>query len=648
MAAMAWVRGNRLDWAMALLLSVVVVVETAVALSAGRAVFAAAAALVATTSVAWCRRRPILAVLVSGAATVAFTAIARTSPFFAFAIVLILVMYVAAADELSSRSGAVTTALAGWLVGVCCAAQELLDKLSVSAVVEVALPVAVAPSVIGLTVARGRRLTEQLAAANERLESERELTILLAAMRERNRIARDLHDVVAHGVSVMVVQSGAARVTLNDEPDLARQSLHEVAVAGRAALADLRRVVGAAKIPGADLAPMLNRVDALSGLVAGCRAGGLEVTVDRSGPDLSAPIAEVVFRLIQEALTNVLRHAPGAAAAVAVDADQLEVRVSVVNSPGSVARDSAGSGIGLLGMRERVLAIGGSFHAAPSVDGGFRVVAALPLRAGRPSVTSRLRDVGRRVGPRVVGGAIACGLTVDALVSSARRGPAWVNLCIVLLIASTLIWRRRYPLLFLCVINALALPLSNGLASINIPTLVSTVVFVAPTWTVSVWSAGRVASIGLAIEACFIAGQGWYWSYGAGAVGSNLVVMALLWAVGRVVAKQRHLSEQVIRVRAQLEAEHHRLEQLQLDLEHERVVGQLRTQVVDQVSGMVVAAEALASTTTVGSEAARVEIQRIEQAGRGALANLREILGLLRIDLDPSPLSMGLTAEASR
>jgi signal transduction histidine kinase len=647
-AATALVSRHRLDWAAALVLSIPVVVQSAVTLSASRAVCAAVVSLLATTSVAWRRRLPVFAVLMSGTATVAFTAVTRASPYFVFAIVLILVMYAVAADEFSGRAFAVTGVLVGYLVGVCCAAQALIDKLSVSAVAEIAAPVAIAPSVIGLAVARGRHLNDQLIAANARLEAEREVSIALAAMRERNRIARDLHDVVAHGVSVMVVQSGAARITLNDEPDLARESLREVAAAGRAALVDLRRVVGTAVLPEADLASTPDRVDELAGLVTGCRAGGVKVAVDRSGPEPSGPIGEVVFRVVQEALTNVLRHAPGATAAVSVHTDRREVRVSVLNSPVRAERDFAGSGRGLLGMRERVQAIGGTFNAATTLDGGFAVSAKLPLPVSRQSVISRVHTAGTQIAAPVIGGAIACGLAVDALVSSARHGPAWTNLCVVLLIASTLVWRRRSPLLFLIAINVLALPLSGGLTSINAPTLVSTVVFVAPTWTVSVWSAGRTASIGLAIEACFIVGEGWYWSYGVGSVVSNLVGMALLWTAGRVVGAQRRASEEVARLHAQLGAESHRLEQLRLDLEHDRLVGQLRSQVVDQVSGMVVAAEALARADPSSADAAGVEIQMIEHVGRQALVSLREILGLLRIDLDPSPLSTLLAAEASR
>jgi signal transduction histidine kinase len=635
----------RLDSAAAAVLSVAAIVESAVTLSASHAVFAASISLVATSSVAWRRRLPAVAVLVSGAAAVSFTAVTRDSPSLVFAIVLILVMYVAAAAELSTKATARTVLLAGYLIGMCCATQALIDKLSASAVGEIALPVAIAPSVIGIAVARGRHLSDRLAAANVQLAAEREISIALAAMRERNRLARELHDVVAHGVSVMVVQSGAARITLSDEPHLARESLRVVAAAGRAALADLRRVVGTTTMPEPDVQPWPSRLDALSGLVARCRAGGVEVTVDRSGRDLPDVIAAAVYRIVQEALTNVLRHAPGATAAVSVRADDRMVRVSVVNSAVDAPRDSAGSGRGLLGMRERVLAVGGTLRAAPTVDGGFGVVADLPLGARGPSFASRVRAVGKSRGPVILGIAIAIGMAVDAIVSSTRTGPVWANLLLVLAITSTLIWRRRSPLIFLGAMNALALPLSNGLASINSPTLVSTVVFVLR--TVAVWSARRAALVGLATEAVFIAGEGWYWSYSASSVASNLVVMALLWTAGRVVAAQRTATAEIARLNTQLEAERDRLEQLRLDLEHERLAGQLRSQVVDRVTGMVVAAEALALADPTSATTARIEIQMVEQAGRQALAGLREILGLLRIDLDPNPLPMTTIAGAS-
>lgn len=634
---------DRLDLATAVILSLVAVVESAATLSALRAVLGAVISLVVTTSVAWRRRRPSVAVVVAGTATVLFTAVTRHSPFVVFAIVLILVMYVAAVREFSAAAAAETLALVGYLVGAICATQAVVGELSVSAVAEIVLPIAVAPGAIGWAVARGRHLSQQLAAANVQLEAEREISIALAAMRERNRLARELHDVVAHGVSVMVVQAGAARVTLTDEPELARDLLREVASAGRAALADLQRVVGATETPEAEVDPWSHRDDALTGLVTRCRTGGIEVTIDRSGPELPGPIFDVVYRIVQEALTNVLRHARGATAAVGVRADGRVVRVSVISSAVSTPRDSSGSGRGLVGMRERVLAVGGSFTAAPTTGGGFGVVAVMPLRTSPLPRISRLRAVGMRVGPLVLGSALACGLLIDALVSSARRGALWTNLLCTAVIALVLIWRRRSPLFFVCVINAFALPLSNGLTSIDSPTLASTVVFVAPTWTVSVWSSRRAAFLGLAIEAGFIAGEGWYWHFGTSSVVSNLIVMALLWMAGRVVARQRAAAGEIVRVHEQLEAEGARLEQLRLDVEHDRLAGQLRSQVVDRVTGMIVTADTLVLTDLRSPD----EIRMIEQAGRQALASLREILGLLRIDLDPNPLSIEPVAGAS-
>jgi signal transduction histidine kinase len=208
-----------------------------------------------------------------------------------------------------------------------------------------------------------------------------------AAAAERTRIARELHDVVAHSVSVMVVQAGSARLQLQRDPAAAEVALRAVEATGREALGELRQLLGvlrAAEEAGdIDPQPGLAAVDEL---VAQLRQSGLDVTVDVSGArrvlppglDLSA------YRIVQEALTNVLKHAGRTTVAVQIyyGPDQLDLQIS--NGRGAPAVRAAGGGHGLVGMRERVALFSGRLEAGPRPDGGYLVRATLPL----PEATS--------------------------------------------------------------------------------------------------------------------------------------------------------------------------------------------------------------------------------------------------------------------
>jgi signal transduction histidine kinase len=201
---------------------------------------------------------------------------------------------------------------------------------------------------------------------------------------EQARIARELHDVIAHSVAVIVVQAGAAGDVFDTRPDQARAALRSIEDAGRDALRELRRLLGAVRPEvAADGAvapqPGLERVDELA---VPLRAAGLRVVVNREGPpaDLPAGVDLSAYRIVQEALTNTLRHASATVAEVTFRyrADALEVEV-VDDGRGAPGRSGAGSGFGLIGMRERAALLGGSLEAGPTAHGGYRVHARLPL-----------------------------------------------------------------------------------------------------------------------------------------------------------------------------------------------------------------------------------------------------------------------------
>jgi hypothetical protein len=228
-------------------------------------------------------------------------------------------MYTAGVRGVSRRQIAQLAGLVVYGIVVCAVFAAVTGSLSVSNVVEYALPLVVVPASAGLLVARQRSLAGRLAAATARLRAEEELRLALAAEGERNRVARDLHDVVAHAVSVMVVQAGAARITLAAEPDLTRAALQEVAQAGRAAMAELRRIIAVGSgSHNEDGSPF--GVAGIVALVERRRAGGLAVQMTVTGSDSGVPAAvdSTLYRLVQEALTNIVKHAPSAEAEVTV------------------------------------------------------------------------------------------------------------------------------------------------------------------------------------------------------------------------------------------------------------------------------------------------------------------------------------------
>jgi signal transduction histidine kinase len=226
----------------------------------------------------------------------------------------------------------------------------------------------------------------------ERAERTREEEALRRVGEERLRIARELHDVVAHAMVAINVQAGVAAHLIDRGPDSARGALEQIKRVSGEALADLRATLGVLRQD--DDAPAPTRpaqgIDALEELADGMRAAGVEVTIERSGERCTVPsaIESALFRTVQEALTNVLRHSASRAATVRLDVRHASARVEILDDgpcqPVAVAAGGAagpieGTGNGLRGMRERVAAVGGVVEAGPRTDGGWRVQALLPL-----------------------------------------------------------------------------------------------------------------------------------------------------------------------------------------------------------------------------------------------------------------------------
>lgn len=222
------------------------------------------------------------------------------------------------------------------------------------------------------------------------LERERATAAQSAVDAERARIAHDLHDIVSHNVSVMVIQTGAARQVLATQPEQAEEALLAVEAAGRDTMAELRHLLGLLAPKGSgeqddalSPQPSLTRLTELIDRIA---FAGLPVEVRISGDPcpLPAGVDATAYRIIQEALTNALKHGDGVQAEVAVRYGSHALRVEVLNTGPSVltgGRPPApeGDGRGLLGLKQRVAVYGGQLDARRRIGGGFRVRAKLPL-----------------------------------------------------------------------------------------------------------------------------------------------------------------------------------------------------------------------------------------------------------------------------
>jgi signal transduction histidine kinase len=614
----------------------------------------AACALAATLSVCWRSRNPVASVVVAGAALVAYQYVTRAQATYAEPVALLLSLYSAGVRGTSRRQLGELAALVMYGIVAIALVAAVLDSLTVSTVAVHALPLVLAPALAGFLVARQRSLVGRLAAATEQLRAGEETRLAVARIRERNRVARELHDVVAHGVSVMVVQAGLARITAADEPDVARAALAEVTGAGRTALSELRQILG--MMDTADpVARPPSGVGGIVALVERRRAAGLPVQISVAGSDPGFPAAvdTALYRLVQEALTNVVKHAGSAVTDVAVSIESAAVRVRVRNAAGSADFVSVaeGSGQGLDGMRERVESASGRLWYGPQRDGGWEVraqfslsTAAIPASAAdtRPaawrlrSLVGRAASRLRQAGPWGATAVTLAVLCADACLSGDRRGPLALNLALAAGMALVLPWWRRFPLLFLVAVNVIALPVSNGLASINNPTVVSTYVFTVPLWAVAYWSATPAAVIGLALTVAFDTGEGLYWHLGAGAIAPNVLLTVVLWIAGRAVRRQRLMAGDLGRARALLEAEQRSREELALSAERGRMVARLNSLVATEVSAMIETAESVRDQLgSAAAEASAASIAAVERAGRQGLAQLREILGLLRSEYDP-------------
>ena len=330
------------------------------------------------------RQYPAVAFAVAAVAG-AVQVVVTSRPIFADAAILVLLYTVAAYRPRRMSLAVLAVCFAGALAAITrWAPPRIFHSPYLTAEVLVYFTVLVALAwVLGDSMQYRRGHLQALEERAVRLERERDAQAQIAAAAERARIAREMHDVVAHNVSVMVVQADGAAFALDTEPEQARAALGAISRTGRQALAEMRRLLGVLRtgdVP-AELAPQPG-VSQVGDLLEQARAAGLPVTctVDGAPRDLPGGADLAAYRVVQEALTNTRKHGgPGACAHAMLRYRPDGLEVSVTDDGRGAAAPPDPGGHGLAGMRERVEIYGGTVRAGPRPGGGYQVQATLPF-----------------------------------------------------------------------------------------------------------------------------------------------------------------------------------------------------------------------------------------------------------------------------
>ncbi|KQQ28901.1 MULTISPECIES: sensor histidine kinase [unclassified Frondihabitans] len=379
-----WMRHARLaDWLLAVFALIVGYLE---AVDTGAGLVGAdwlvsgffALPVVGAAALLWRRSRPLTCFGVALACSLGLTLANTTVP----ATVLVLALYAVAVYD------RVAFAWIGAALAVALnAGVEILVQGSPHSLALLTVTFAIT-LLIGVTVGGRRRYLEALLDRAAQLTRERDQQGQLAAIEERARIAREMHDVVAHGLSVMIRLSDGAAAVATSDPERSREAVRQIGEVGRSSLRDMRRLLGVLRDEGqVEFAPQPTLAE-LDDLVETYRSAGLPVAVQQKGtPPTDTAIQVALFRGVQEALTNALRYSrePGRVL-VSLDYDNTCATLDVTDDGIFVGRpESVGSGRGLLGLRERAVAFGGTVEAGPAINpetgqdgGGWRVRMMLP------------------------------------------------------------------------------------------------------------------------------------------------------------------------------------------------------------------------------------------------------------------------------
>ncbi|WP_405572010.1 sensor histidine kinase [Streptomyces phaeochromogenes] len=327
------------------------------------------------------RRRPLwaLALMLSGSIAATSALSVGAIPLLQFLAVDLALYFIAASRTRRTGIVAISMALctlAGYL------AVRVLSGWAIGTTTEL---------IVALTAVIAWLIGDSMHQSRVHAEQVRTQAAAQAVTAERLRIARELHDMVAHTIGIVALQAGAARRVIDTRPELAREALGEVENASRETLSGLRRMLGALRRAEPGQAPEATPLDPspapgladIDRLAERTTAAGVHVEVRWRGERHTLPpeIGMSAYRIVQEAVTNVVRHAGTGSCRVTVDCRDEELAIEVVDS-GNGAGRAAATGYGLLGMHERVGLLHGEFSAAPRPEGGFRVAARLPVPAG--------------------------------------------------------------------------------------------------------------------------------------------------------------------------------------------------------------------------------------------------------------------------
>jgi signal transduction histidine kinase len=603
------------------------------------------------------RRVPFGAAIVSIIGLVAYQ-ISTKDPDGSFIVPAILLVYYYVGRSAARRQAWTPLAL---LLGYALVANVVIEAGTGPFSILAALatwPIMVVPVAAGILVERQAALMRRLTEATASLRDEQRVRADRMLGEERNRVARELHDVVAHHVSVMVIQAGAARLVATRDQATADIALGVVERSGRDALADLRRIMGAMRRgDAADAGPSAG-LEHLDQLADRARASGVQVEVRVNGRIDHVPTAVdlVAYRVVQEALTNVVKHARAASSCVVIDVGRQRLDVTVTDDgANSIGPAVPGSRHGLIGMRERVALYGGELTSGRRAAGGFEVHAAIPLRAeplahqepeppANPADRPRwMRAVTRWVAairPRsdllfAIGWLGA--LEVDVFVDRYRRGPLLLNLVVVAAMAIVYVWRRRVPLAYALAVGSAAIPLSSGLTSAH-STLVGFYCVTVPMFTVAAWDARPRAVIGLVLWLAGSTISGLVWHKPVAGVAGGLIMSCLLWVAGRLWRRQCTLTARLAEAHLLLAAEREDRERLAIASERARIARELHALVAQGVVAMIVQAAAARGAIRDDPDVALAAIRAIERTGREALARMRDILGVLRAPQESRPV----------
>jgi signal transduction histidine kinase len=527
-----------------------------------------------------------------------------------------------------------------------------------------------------LALQQRERRADDLETRAARLESQREERERAAVAAERRRIARDLHDVIAHSVSVMVVQAGAARLLLAEHPGRAAGPLLAVEEAGRQALSELRRLLGMLRAGGARaaLAPQPG-LAGLETLVAQARAAGLPVDLAYEGEPATLPrgIDLAAYRVVQESLTNARKHAGPAQVHVVVryDRDALELSITDDGS-GPPVRGSRGHG--LVGMRERVALYRGELTAGPRPTGGFGVVARLPLEPPRkpgwrhpvppaPGPGTAERTSGRAgekgPGPVLEGRWFDALVIVVAVVSEVEiwvgsvPGPRLILVPGVLLWTLPLLLRSRFPFAA-PVLCFLAQMLSSFAGDAVGGVLTAYAALLLTFWAVGAHNGRPQALAGAAIGFATIAvATERDVRVDADEMLSAMATGAALTFIAYAVQVRDRKAAELEERAEHLQRERKEREHAAVAEERTRIARELHDVIAHCVSVMTVQAGAARLLLDDEPRRAFEPLLTVEETGRQALAEMRRLLEILRRDttetgLAPEPGLVELRALVER